>query len=227
MSAILAVMPFLGDIERLFATSLYPLRVPIAIGLAIGLVGLVVVARRRGWVAAAQRHRGRSMVLGAVVLGVGLPVGFYLASPLFIRTQLIEPAPVAVTGQTATPSTSDVEPPAASGYAPAVLASGSFSGADEFHFGQGTASIIETAPGSYTLRFEDFSVRNGPDLYVYLSPDAAGYAAGALELGTLKATDGAFGYVLPQGTDPTDFASAVIWCKQFAVQFAVAPLDSV
>ena len=83
---------------------------------------------------------------------------------------------------------------------------------------------IETAPGRYTLRFEEFSVRNGPDLYVYLSPDAAGYADGALELGTLKATDGAFGYELPEGTDPSDFGSAVIWCKQFAVLFAVAPL---
>jgi hypothetical protein len=101
---------------------------------------------------------------------------------------------------------------------------GTFRGTDEFHFGEGTASIIETAPGRYTLRFEAFSVRNGPDLFVYLSPDAEGYADGALELGTLKATDGAFGYELPEGVDPADFRSAVIWCKQFAVLFAVAPL---
>jgi hypothetical protein len=107
---------------------------------------------------------------------------------------------------------------------PTVQAAGPFRGADDFHFGEGTASIIETAPGRFTLRFEAFSVRNGPDLYVYLSPDAAGYADGVLELGTLKATDGAFGYELPAGTDPTDYASAVIWCKQFAVLFAVAPL---
>jgi hypothetical protein len=104
------------------------------------------------------------------------------------------------------------------------LASGTFHGADEFHFGEGMASIIETAPGRYTLRFEAFSVRNGPDLYVYLSPDADGYADGAIELGTLKATDGAFGYELPEGTDPADFESAVVWCKQFAVLFATAPL---
>jgi hypothetical protein len=46
-----------------------------------------------------------------------------------------------------------------------------------------------------------------------------------LELGTLKATDGAFSYDLPTGTDPSSFASAVIWCKQFAVQFAVAAFE--
>jgi hypothetical protein len=107
------------------------------------------------------------------------------------------------------------------------LASGSFTGTDDFHFGRGTATIIETAPGSYTLRLEAFSVRNGPDLFVYLSPVADDYAAGALEVGRLKATDGAFGYVLPAGTNPSDFASAIIWCKQFSHLFAVAPLAAI
>jgi hypothetical protein len=107
------------------------------------------------------------------------------------------------------------------------VASGPFSGTDDFHFGRGTASIIETAPGTFTLRLEAFSVRNGPDLFVYLSPVADDYADGALELGRLKATDGAFGYELPAGTDPADFASAIIWCKQFSHLFAVAPLATV
>ena len=107
---------------------------------------------------------------------------------------------------------------------PRTVASGEFHGTDDFHFGRGTARIVETAPGAYTLRLADFSVRNGPDLYVYLSPDANDYDDGALELGKLKATDGAFGYDLPPGTDPADFASAIIWCKQFSHLFAVAPL---
>jgi hypothetical protein len=59
---------------------------------------------------------------------------------------------------------------------------------------------------------------------VYLSPDANGYATGVLELGKLKATDGAFGYDLPVGTDPDDFASALVWCKQFSHLFATAAL---
>jgi hypothetical protein len=104
--------------------------------------------------------------------------------------------------------------------------SGTFTGADEFHFGNGTATLVETSPGSWVVRFEDFSVRNGPDLYVYLSPDSQGYDTGAVELGRLKATDGSFNTDVPAGTNVSAMRSVVIWCKQFAVQFAVAPLSS-
>jgi len=108
--------------------------------------------------------------------------------------------------------------------APVTLASGTFKGTDEFHYGRGTATLIEVEPGRYHLRLQDFSVRNGPDLYVYLSTSATDYTDDALELGTLKATDGSFGYDLPAGTDPARFRSAIIWCKQFSHLFAVAPL---
>lgn len=241
-------MNLIGDLERLFATSVYPLRVPIAIALGVALVGVVLLARRRGWLAAAARHPGRTGAIAVVALAITLPIAWYLASPLFIRTELVEPLPAALSGSaTPAPDVASDAPPASpdpssrpslapSGapsiaatpeptpFQPATLATGSFRGADDFHFGMGTARIIETAPGRFTLRFEDFSVRNGPDLYVYLSPDASGYVDGALELGTLKATDGSFGYELPGDADPADYGSAVIWCKQFAVLFAVAPL---
>jgi hypothetical protein len=247
-------MNLIGDLERLFATSLYPLRVPIAFGIAVALIGLLLVGRRRGWFAAARRHPGRTGSAVVLALVVGLPVTWYLASPLFIRSTLIEPAPaslmespraapsvaatasnepLAAPGLTPTPDSTQLPPtpvsastPAPTQSLPAVVAAGTFHGADDFHFGQGTASIVETVPGRFILRFEEFSVRNGPDLYVYLSANSDGYADGALELGPLKATDGAFGYELPDGTDPAAFASAVIWCKQFAVQFAVAPFEA-
>ena len=102
--------------------------------------------------------------------------------------------------------------------------SGTFQGADDFHFGRGTARLIETAPGSWTVRFEDFSVRNGPDLYVYLSPDPDGYSKQAIELGTLKATDGEFNYAVPAGADVEGARSVIVWCRQFAVLFAFASL---
>jgi len=44
--------------------------------------------------------------------------------------------------------------------------------------------------------------------------------------GRLKATDGAFSYELPAGTDPAEFASAIVWCKQFSHLFAVAPFEA-
>lgn len=215
-------MELLGDLERVFATSLYPLRVPIAIGLVIALLVGAMVARRRGWFAAARRHPARTTVLVVALLAVGLPVGWYLGSPLFIRTSLVEPGPGASTGPPATAAPAS----AAAGTLPPSggARSGEFTGADEFHFGSGTATLVETSPGTWTLRFEDFSVRNGPDLFVYVSPDPAGYTTEATELGTLKATDGSFNYDLPAAIDVEAIRSVVIWCKAFAVTFAVAPL---
>ncbi len=75
------------------------------------------------------------------------------------------------------------------------------------------------------MRFEDFAVRNGPDLYVYLSPRADGYAKGAIELGRLRATDGSFNTKVPDGTDVSGAKSVVVWCKQFSVLFAVARFE--
>jgi hypothetical protein len=224
----------------------YDQRLPIALASVVLLVVTAAIAYRLGWFTAARRHPGRTTIVAGLVLAVVLPVGFYTLSPLFVRSTLIEEAPVAVTNVTPSPSaapssaageaptTTPSSAPASTAtpppsptptpFAPSTAASGEFSGTDDFHYGSGTASIIQTAPGRYTLRLEDFSVRNGPDLFVYLSPDPDGYVDGSLELGRLKATDGSFNYALPAGADPTAYASALIWCKQFAHLFAVAPL---
>ena len=133
---------------------------------------------------------------------------------------------------TMTPSGSDAgAAPSTSGqpastFQPGVTSSGSFVGADEFHFGRGDALIIETEPGKYVLRFENFSVRNGPDLFVYLSEDPTGeYVEEALNLGTLKATDGAFNYEVPPEIDVSRIKSAVVWCRQFSTLFTHAKLE--
>lgn len=234
-------MELLGDFGRIFFNALYDFRIPVAIGSA-ALAGLLaLVAWRRGWLAAARRHPGRSGVVLAIALAVGLPLTWYLASPIFIRTALVEAAPTLapVVVSTPTPGPTEAPPspapsdgtsapptappsPVATPFVVEAVAAGQFVGSDDFHFGRGTASILETSPGRYHLRLEDFSVRNGPDLYVYLSPDPDGYADDALELGTLKATDGSFGYDIPEGVDPARFRSAIIWCKQFSHLFATA-----
>ena len=232
----LAAMEWIGDLERALATSLYPLRVPIAAGLAVAFIALVITARRRGWIRAARRNPARSGALAIALLAVGGPIGWYLGSPLFIRTSLTEPAPSVAPAAPAGPAASDAAGASRApvSTAPAVAPSvvpgladtrtGDFVGADDFHYGSGQASLIETAPGAWVVRFEHFSVRNGPDLFVYLSPDSSGYEDGALELGRLKATDGSFNTKVPSGVDVSGVRSVVIWCKQFAVQFAVARL---
>lgn len=224
-------MDQLGELLRDLLAPIYPLRVQIAVGALAGMVILALVARRRGWFAAARRHPGRTTVAAAAALAITLPLGWYMLSPLLIRTALEEPAP---TGGPTAPAPSPAASPSGgpTGTAEASPAasptqasrSGDFVGADDFHFGSGRATLVEVSPGSWTVRFESFSVRNGPDLYVYLSPSPDGYAEGAVELGTLRATDGSFNTDVPAGIDVAAMRSVVIWCKAFSVTFAHAPL---
>ena len=142
------------------------------------------------------------------------------------------PDPTAEPSPTAAPAASNgggagstAGQPAAA-FEPGVAYSGTFVDADDFHFGEGDALIIETEPGKYVLRFENFSVRNGPDLFVYLSEDPTGESVDeALNLGELKATDGAFNYDIPPEVDVARIKSAVVWCRQFAVLFTHAELN--
>jgi hypothetical protein len=234
-------MPSIGDIANDVARTLYELRIPVALA-SLGLAILsVVVAYRFGWFAAARRHPRRTGLIAVLALAVVMPVGWYLGSPIFIRTSLVEAEPIAAPIATLAPSADGAPtvepapsavpagtpppPPTLSGntFAAGTVKSGEFRGTDEFHFGTGTASIVEVEPGRFRLRLAQFSVRNGPDLFVYLSPDGDGYADDAVELGKLKATDGSFGYDVPDGVDPSRFRSALIWCKQFSHLFAIAP----
>lgn len=122
-----------------------------------------------------------------------------------------------------TPPAEPTDEPTPAPFEPRLLASGALSGADDFHFAEGATLLIESEPGRYVLRLENVSVRNGPDLFVYLSPSADGLDDGAINLGGLKATDGSFNYEIPDGVDVSQFAGVVIWCRQFAVLFATAP----
>lgn len=228
-------MDWLSDLPGKLTSGLYTYRIPVLILSVAAFLVFLFIARRRGWFAAARRHPGRTTVLAVALLAIGIPVGWYLGSPLFIRTSLQEPIPSA--SPFVQPSTSPTAAPSAPAGPVATDAptaappsmhpprTGEFHGTDEFHFGRGTATLIETAPGTWIVRFEDFSVRNGPDLYVYLSPDPEGYTKDAIELGTLKATDGNFNYDVPAGTDLAKVRSVLIWCKQFSHLFAVAPLS--
>lgn len=232
-------MELLGELERAFATVIYPNRFVVAILVVLALVGLALVARRRRWDHAVRRHPRAVAGALVVVLAVGLPLGWYLGSPLFLSTTVDEPPPVAATAPTEAPASAQPLQPGAGATSDAPVASatpavepsaaaertGSFVGADEFHFGEGMVRLIETAPGTFTVRLEDFAVRNGPDLFVYLSPSPDGYAEGAVELGRLKADRGNQNYTVPAGTDVDGAASVIIWCREFSVLFATAPLD--
>lgn len=217
---------FLGELEEV-AGDLYPYRWPITAGLLIAAIALLAAGYRLGWHRILWRRRLIASAVAVPVLVVALPVGWYALSPLWERSRLDEASPLVI----ATPvgeSTPDAGPPPASPpappFEPRITHRGMFTGADDFHFGRGDALLIQTAPDMFTLRFENFSVRNGPDLFVYLTNDPDDLS-GALNLGGLKATDGNFNYEVPSGADVSQYRYAIVWCRQFAVLFASAPLD--
>lgn len=221
-------MPLLNVFSTLegFTSDLYPYRYVVTPLLLLAALSALFVAWRLGLHRPLLRHRAITAVVGAPLLAVTLVAGDYLLSPLWERSRLDEASPLAagqapiadamvpvVMNETAT------RPPAG------VALTGMFKGADDFHFGRGDAQIIRTAEGKHVLRFENFSVRNGPDLYVYLSMDESGKKVEeALNLGRLKATDGAFNYEIPDHIDVGSISSVVVWCRQFSTLFAVAAL---
>jgi len=105
---------------------------------------------------------------------------------------------------------------------PQRIVAGQFIGRDSFHQGSGSAAIYRLADGSLVLRFEDFSVTNGPDLRVLLA--AGGSPDESIELAPLKGNRGNQNYPIPSGIDPAQYDSVLIYCKPFHVLFATAPL---
>ena len=114
--------------------------------------------------------------------------------------------------------------------APEALRSGQFRDADSFHTGTGTATIWDLGNNERALRFEDFEVRNGPDLRVLLAvhPDPMGRSDvqddGFVEIAELKGNIGNQNYDIPPDIDLSMYNSVVIYCWPFQVVFSVAPL---
>lgn len=181
--------------------------------------------------------------VGLVVIGVG----YYFISPLFIKIQLNEPAPIArnesvitlqnktdtnqTQSQTAnqgsanrpTLSTNPVE-----NSAPAITpVSETLRNAPiietKGHPASGTARLLVTDTGT-VIRFENFTTVNGPDLFVYLATDLE--ATDFIDLGRLKATEGNINYAVPNGVDVAKYPYVMVWCKQFGVLFNYADISS-
>lgn len=103
--------------------------------------------------------------------------------------------------------------------------SGVFVDGDSFHKGSGTATIYRTEMDPM-LKFENFSVTIGPDLFVYISKNdfrAKKELGEFVSLGNLKSKKGDQTYNLPANYQ--DFKTVVVWCRAFGVLFAYAPLQ--
>ena len=173
----------------------------------------------------------RLAALISVVLVIAA-VGWYLGSPLFIRTTANEAFPTTPPAVVITASSGSAAPigaassaPATAAVAPRTIASGTLGYVDGQHHGTGTTLLVST--GSATvLRFENVAITNAPDVHVYLSRETGGKwsEATSLYVGPLKATNGSFNYALPAEADLSAYKSVVVWCRQFSVQMMAMPV---
>lgn len=166
-------------------------------------------------------------IVGAIVL---VAIGWYLGSPLFIRTTANEALPTAVA--TAAPTASGAATAAASAPVPPVeptprvVARGELQYVDPLHNGKGPVSLLQLSSGPL-VRFENVAITNAPDIHVYLSRETGGKwsESTSLYLGALKATNGSFNYDVPLTTDLAAYRSVVVWCRAFSVLITWADLQ--
>jgi hypothetical protein len=111
-----------------------------------------------------------------------------------------------------------------------IVDQGQFVGVDDFHQGSGRAAIFQQGD-QRVLRFEDFSVTNGPDLHVILTkhPSPTKYSEVGddyIDLGPLKGNMGNQNYEIPGDVDLSAYPGVVIYCVPFHAVFATATLGS-
>lgn len=173
------------------------------------------------------------MVIGLAGLAIVGVVGWYLASPLFINKTIDEGFPVAAAAterEVAAAMPDEKVSEAMPADQPTVIGQGQFKDADSFHKGSGSVALYQLPDGSHVLRFEEFSVTNGPDLHVLLiqhpAPTSSADLGEYLDLGSLKGNIGSQNYEIPAGTDLSQYKSVVIYCQPFHVVFATAEILS-
>ena len=139
---------------------------------------------------------------------------------VYVYKNINEKPPVVVSQSPA--STQPSEPVAV---VPTTVSLSMFQGVDAIHWAKGTVEVVKAADGAKLAFKDDFEVAQGPDLFVYLSPNPAGQELGEFaSLGNLKATKGLQEYVLPENYK--DYKTVVIWCRAFSVTFATADIQT-
>ncbi len=116
---------------------------------------------------------------------------------------------------------------------PFVIRAGNFTVIDNLHRGRGTANVYRVNEERLALRFESFSVSDGPDLAVVLSQnDIPRTSADALlpthvDLGPLKSAEGEQTYPIPPDTNFNQYRSVVIYSTSLNIIYTSAELEQV
>ncbi|MCI5051309.1 MAG: DM13 domain-containing protein [Candidatus Pacebacteria bacterium] len=180
------------------------------------------------------------IILLLVITGLG--VLWHLGSPLFINETVNEDVPYTTEGENPTVlidpiSTNDqgemmddiivgadvevTEPMIEMQLEMTVETRGSFVGADARHQGEGELKVIKDGNQTF-LRFENFSVTNGPDLFVTLNKGNDPKGEHDI-VAPLKGNMGNQNYDI-SSFDIDDYQSVSIYCRAFTTEFATAQL---
>jgi len=154
-------------------------------------------------------------ILIAALIIIGLPVAYYLISPLWRVVEVDERSPLEMTSDEPGKEMNESMPTD-----PVVLARTAFMPAD--HDVAGEAVLIEV-DGKKILRFENFDTVNGPNLHIYLSSSLN--EEDYVDLGPIKATKGNVNYELPDDLDVETYNKVLVWCVPFNVLFSYAELN--
>lgn len=152
---------------------------------------------------------GVATVAGGLILGAA----WWLGSPLFLNRMVDEAAPGTMMKDDMMKKDDMMEKDAYSGM---------FRDGDASHHASGKATVVGTGQEQY-VRLEEFTVTNGPDLFVVLVKPGMAVKDG-IQLGALKGNTGNQNYMLPAGTDLMSHSQVVIWCRTFNVTFGTADL---
>ncbi len=165
-------------------------------------------------------HRNVKRVIIVSVIAIVGGLAYYLGSPLFLNTIVNESSPVQLDRE----NEINLPEEALGIEIRGVLISGSFVGADDFHSSSGEALLIRSDSGELFLRFENFEVRNGPDLYVYLAR-STDIGDGFVNLGRLTGNIGDQNYQVSSDVEISEFNTVLIWCRAFVVLFGSAEMS--
>jgi hypothetical protein len=183
-------------------------------------------------------RRGRWLVVAAVTLVVGLAafvLVWFQPQKLFVDDRVDQAVPTAQSNETTTQQEQPSDAPDQQSATterpdgPVDLATGDFVSLD--HSTSGAVRVLGLADGRRFLRLEGFETDNGPDLYVYLSTNAADGPEGAFDegfanLGRLQGNVGDQNYELPADVNLATYTSVVIWCDRFDSAFGAADLSA-
>lgn len=111
----------------------------------------------------------------------------------------------------------------AAGYASADnLRAGEFSGANN-HVSTGGVALVKTEQGYQVRLMGDFQLDNAPDARVAFGKDGKFIEGSDFE--ALKSLQGEQIYYVPAGINAEEADSIMIWCRQYSVLLANAPLQ--